>query len=117
MGSLIFMRSYLVWFVHLHLDFRVPEFESLCATYNIEYELGDMDPLSPFMIVKLPSDEAATLVVKRSILIRGIYEIWGDAKDYVEIEDKLNTFVEENKEMINTKYGTENEWSFKIKVE
>ena len=35
----------------------------------------------------------------------------------MEIEDKLNTFVEENKEMINTKYGTENEWSFKIKVE
>lgn len=40
------MKQFLVWFIHLHLDFRVPEFESLCATFGYEYELGEMDPVS-----------------------------------------------------------------------
>ena len=43
------MKEFLVWFIHLHLDFRVPEFESLCATFDIEYELGEMEAVGRSM--------------------------------------------------------------------
>ena len=33
------MKEYLIYFIQVHLDFRLPEFESLCATFNIPYEI------------------------------------------------------------------------------
>lgn len=44
---------------------------------------------SPFCIVKLPSEEAAIRLVKRSILTKAVYEVWGSGSSYEDLHDNV----------------------------
>lgn len=44
---------------------------------------------SPFCFVKLPSEEDARKLVKRSILAKAIYEVWGNGSTYEDLHDNV----------------------------
>lgn len=71
------MPKYLISFANSYPTFRIPELESLADMFGIEVDLLHHNEKSPFLIVDLPSDEQAKALVKRSILAKAIYELWG----------------------------------------
>jgi tRNA (guanine10-N2)-methyltransferase len=44
---------------------------------------------SPYCFVKLPSEEAAIRLVRRSILAKAIYEVWGNGSNYEDLHDNV----------------------------
>jgi tRNA (guanine10-N2)-methyltransferase len=44
---------------------------------------------SPFCFVKLPSEDAAIRLVRRSILAKAIYEVWGNGSTYEDLHDNV----------------------------
>jgi tRNA (guanine10-N2)-methyltransferase len=71
---------FLAFFAHRHLDFRIPETESLAKLAGVKGPLrwkkpeGDHEH-SPFWYLDLPSEEVAKKVVERSILLKGMFEV------------------------------------------
>lgn len=57
------------------------ELESLADIYGISVDLSAHDEKSPFLKVDLNTDEDAANLVRRSILAKGIYELWGEGED------------------------------------
>ena len=47
---------------------------------------------------------------------RGIYEIWGEGKDYEQLQESITQYQKENFEEHQQKYGHTN-WTFRVKVE
>ncbi|CAO3692918.1 unnamed protein product [Umbelopsis ramanniana] len=85
------MPSYLVQFAQSHDEFRLPEFESLAVIENVnvkfnreEYRLD-----RPFLKVEIDSDEEAAKLVKRAILIKSIYELWGEGENLEELHAEV----------------------------
>ncbi|CAG8530924.1 1121_t:CDS:10 [Ambispora gerdemannii] len=92
------MNKYLIQFAQSHEEFRLPELDSLAKLYNVslKYNIQDYKKDSPFFIVEVASDEAATCLVKRAILIKNIYELWGSGETYdqvhAQVTDSNQTF-------------------------
>ncbi|KAJ6852608.1 tRNA (guanine(10)-N2)-methyltransferase-like protein isoform X1 [Iris pallida] len=104
---------FLCVFYHRLLDYRRPEVESLAQLFGA-FEGGGGSPLlpsrslqwklpenhhidSPFHFVDLPNHQIAEKIAKRSILIKGIYELWGHASSYEELEMAIRDFPDEHK--------------------
>lgn len=74
-GASISGREYLAYFLHRHLDFRLPELESLIAfenssiSYSWRKAFGDRE-YSPFWYLRLPSDDVAKRLCNRVLLLR-----------------------------------------------
>ncbi|OBA17040.1 tRNA guanosine-2'-O-methyltransferase [Metschnikowia bicuspidata var. bicuspidata NRRL YB-4993] len=75
------MKQYIISFANSFPSFRIPELESLSEMFGVEVDLSNHNEKSPFMIVNLKSDEDAQNLIKRSILAKGIYELWGKGED------------------------------------
>ncbi|KAL8166446.1 hypothetical protein V2J09_007945 [Rumex salicifolius] len=102
---------YLCVFFHRLLDYRRPEVEALAelfgafeqedGTYSdraLQWKLPDRCHLdSPFHFVHLPSEDIARNIAARSILVKGIYELWGEGITYQELEDAVNAYDNERK--------------------
>ncbi|KAF2221175.1 tRNA guanosine-2'-O-methyltransferase TRM11 [Elsinoe ampelina] len=82
---------YLVRFVQLHESFRLPELKALAEFHGIDLEVVDYRTRSPFTIVRLPSPEAARLLISRSILALSISSLWGTASTYDDLHTHLKT--------------------------
>lgn len=48
-------------------------------------------------------------------LIRGIFELWGDALDYPQLEENIKDYLSTNEEQIKNTF--QGDWKFKLKVE
>ncbi|KAK3012188.1 hypothetical protein RJ639_010883 [Escallonia herrerae] len=111
---------YLCVFYHRLLDYRKPEVESLADLFGaftddhkLEWKLPQHHhPDSPFHFVNLPSEEIARNVANRSILVKGLYELWGEGNSYEELEEAIKNYPDEQK----LPYLT-SESSFKITVD
>ncbi|XVF01752.1 hypothetical protein REPUB_Repub04eG0116200 [Reevesia pubescens] len=105
---------YLCVFYHRLLDYRKPEVESLADLYGafgdkhrpdlptqnrvLEWRLPKHHhPDSPFHFVNLPSEDVARNVANRSILVKGIYELWGEGSSYEELEEAVKSYPDERK--------------------
>ncbi|KAK7995239.1 hypothetical protein PG990_014012 [Apiospora arundinis] len=69
--------EYLIRFSQSHETFRIPEIQALALVVGVDIEILHYDLESPFCVVKLPSEDAAKAIVKRSILAQSIHEHWG----------------------------------------
>ncbi|KAL9609895.1 MAG: hypothetical protein Q9167_005366 [Letrouitia subvulpina] len=69
--------EYLVRFVQVHETFRRPELEALADLAGINVEFVDYS--------KLPNEAVARALISRSILAKGIYELWGTGATYKEL--------------------------------
>ncbi|KAH6663871.1 hypothetical protein B0J14DRAFT_621431 [Halenospora varia] len=81
--------EYMIRFTQVHETFRLPEIQALAVLEGIELEVLSYSPSSPFCIVKLPSEEAAIRLVKRSILTKAVYEVWGSGSSYEDLHDNV----------------------------
>lgn len=128
---------YLCVFYHRLLDYRKPEVESLAELFGA-FNLSDTDsdnrhvenngnpennslqwrlpqhhhPDSPFHFVNLPSDDIARKIANRSILVKGVYELWGEGSTYEELEEAIKAYPDERKLPYLTSEST-----FKITVD
>ncbi|CAG8980438.1 hypothetical protein HYALB_00012925 [Hymenoscyphus albidus] len=83
------MMEYMIRFTQVHETFRVPEIKALAVLRGIDMEILSYSPSSPFCVVKLPSAEAAAQLVKRSILVKAAYELWGSGSSYEDLHDNV----------------------------
>ncbi|KAL8209527.1 hypothetical protein R6Q57_006259 [Mikania cordata] len=100
---------YLCVFYHRLLDYRRPEFESLAdlfgafdddptSSHSLQWKLPQHHhPDSPFHFVNLPSEDIARNIANRSILVKGIYEIWGEGSSYEELKESINRYPDDQK--------------------
>ncbi|CAO3586506.1 unnamed protein product [Absidia cylindrospora] len=65
------MPFYLIQFAQSHDEFH---------NYRLD---------NPYFKVELESDEDARKIVKRSILVKKIYELWGEGKNYDEVNEQV----------------------------
>ncbi|KAL9648109.1 hypothetical protein ABK040_007474 [Willaertia magna] len=123
------MPEYLVWFFNDYCDFRIPDLESCAACYSVpikhENNLKEDDV---FYIVDFPSEELAKKTIKRSVLIHGVFELWGQGNTFEECIESCGNFYKENqqhadnfiKEDLSYAINVENygyKWQRKEKVE
>ncbi|KAK3154361.1 hypothetical protein QOZ80_2BG0189520 [Eleusine coracana subsp. coracana] len=97
---------YLCVFYHRLLDYRRPEVESLAELFGgpgagdaVEWRMPENHHEdSPFHLVRLPGDERfAAQVANRSLLVKGIYELWGHGTTYEELEKSIMEYPDERK--------------------
>lgn len=66
--------------------------------YSLEWRLPQHHhPDSPFHFVNLPSEDIARKIANRSILVKGMYELWGEGNGYEELEEGIKRYPEERK--------------------
>ncbi len=90
------MKKYLLYLAQSHPNFRKAELESLADLYGIKVDLSNHNENSPFMIVELENDEQAKKLVKRAVLAKAIYELWGHGDDL----EKMHEDVKRNKDKL-----------------
>ncbi|KAK0591191.1 hypothetical protein LWI29_036708 [Acer saccharum] len=94
---------YLCMFFHRLLDYRKAEVESLAELFGyvgdaLEWQLPQHHhPDSPFHFVNLPSEDLARTIANRSILVKGIYEVWGEGGSYEELEEAIKNYPDDRK--------------------
>ncbi|CAL8463394.1 g2928 [Coccomyxa elongata] len=98
-------REYLAYFLHRHLDFRLPEIDSLIElagqgklTQSRWRQPYGKHFYSPFWYLQLPSDAVAQEVAARSILLKGFLDLWGEGETWEELEASIRAFPEELKQ-------------------
>eukprot|EP00798_Chlamydomonas_sp_ICE-L_P004995 gene4995-34779_t len=108
---------FLVHFIHRYLDFRVPDFESVANYFGVPTtELTWRMPygnefMSPYWHVKLRSEEMAFNISERSMLTRGLFEVWGEGGTWEELQSSVEAYPESKK----APWLTEDK-SFKVEV-
>ncbi|WCJ41973.1 hypothetical protein M5689_022807 [Euphorbia peplus] len=108
---------YLCVFYHRLLDYRKPEVESLAQLFGYSESLEWKIPQyhhkdSPFHFLNLPDEDLARNMANRSILVKGIYELWGEGSSYEELEESIMSYPDERKLPYLTSEST-----FKITVD
>ncbi|EEH08049.1 RNA methylase [Histoplasma capsulatum G186AR] len=100
--------EYLIRFAQVHESFRKPEIESLAALVGTNKDYPQKEkieptlpcyfydsnpnssPQTPFAIVKLQDEAVARAVIARSVLAKGIYEIWGQGQTYEDLHSDIS---------------------------
>ena len=75
------LQEYLCYFLHRLLDFRAPELVSLASMAGIPLRLVPpaLQPdVNPLWRCRLPSDAAARCLTQRSMLVKGIFEVFAE---------------------------------------
>lgn len=86
------MPKYLIQLSQCHFDFRIPELESLAELHNIDIDFKSIkyDANYPYLIIDLPDAKTAALLIQRSILTTGIYELYSEGQTYNDIFKNIN---------------------------
>jgi len=82
-------------------DFRYAELDALLTMQKLNPEdcyCKDQNSLnSPVIQMNLPSENHAKYLSQRGILVKGVYEIWGQGTTYEEVAQKAAAFPEKEK--------------------
>ena len=146
---------FLFWCAHEHIDFRIPEFESIAKLFDIpiiwvtehdepeKYYKSDTisdthqsdwrnslqdsslvtnsrngknQPVVPWVILKLRSEDDALKILSRSISTKYCIHLWAPASSRSELHTNVQLFIKSNKEYLQTAYFNHNK-TFKINVD
>uniref|UniRef100_T1IPG6 tRNA (guanine(10)-N(2))-methyltransferase TRMT11 n=1 Tax=Strigamia maritima TaxID=126957 RepID=T1IPG6_STRMM len=88
-------RQYLIWFANEHIEFKLPEIESIVSLLNLDLQWIERYHKEPYVIIGLPSEDHARLIASRSVLTKCIVELWGRANSSEELHGKLKNLPEE----------------------
>ena len=81
--------QYLIRLVQAHEDFRLAEIEALSTSADVKVDILSYNKESPYCIIHFPdsieSHTAARAFISRSILARGIYELWATGTTYEQL--------------------------------
>ncbi|KAI2609338.1 tRNA guanosine-2'-O-methyltransferase TRM11 [Hypoxylon fragiforme] len=102
--------EYLIRFSQSHETFRLAEIQSLAIVEGIDLNVISYSEESPFCVVRLPSEDAAKALLKRSVLAQTIHEHWGTAENY----DELHAIIKRDTAHLWPQYK---DVSFKINID
>jgi tRNA (guanine10-N2)-methyltransferase len=85
------MREYIIFFAQAYPNFRAAEIESLANLAGFDVDLSHHDESNPFLIVRLENDEQAKQIIERSVLAKGIYELWGHGTTLEELHENTKS--------------------------
>lgn len=89
---------YVLHFAQTNLDFRVPEFAAVADYLGVPFQFertpargthsapGDVS--RPFMLCRLPSDDAARQLLHRCSCLRAVWELWAAGDTYADVHAK-----------------------------
>ncbi|RDB25139.1 tRNA (guanine(10)-N2)-methyltransferase [Hypsizygus marmoreus] len=81
--------KYLIVFAQVHHEFRIPELRSIAELHGFTFSLPpspeDQDPTRPYMVLDLDEEEHALILARRCILIKSVYEFYGQGSTYEEL--------------------------------
>ncbi|OWF53424.1 tRNA (guanine(10)-N2)-methyltransferase homolog [Mizuhopecten yessoensis] len=105
--------NYLIQFAHQHTDFRIAELKALIDLFNVDIQwdeksLGDE---SPYLKVKILSEEDVRKIGSRSVLIKNIIELWGHGGTYSELNESLR---ETNRNIMVPHFVKEKSFKFEL---
>ncbi|KAL2067052.1 hypothetical protein VTL71DRAFT_1476, partial [Oculimacula yallundae] len=81
--------EYMIRFTQSHETFRLAEIKALAVYEGIDLEILSYSPSSPYCFVKLASEDEAIRLVRRSILAKSIFEVWGNGSTYEDLHDNV----------------------------
>lgn len=99
------MKRYLFWCAHEHVDFRVPEFESLAEMLDVTLTWVEKTPESgeerePWVVIDLEDEAAAKKLISRSISTRFCIELWADSPTREGLHSLNKKYMEDNEEVL-----------------
>ncbi|GAB5356871.1 hypothetical protein AAMO2058_000325700 [Amorphochlora amoebiformis] len=83
-------------------DWRIPELKSISEMYGVKdwesfYDEKSYDQNSPFVVVRLSSDDLARKIGERLVMLKNIHEIWGEGKTFEEAANSAKAYIQKNK--------------------
>ncbi|XP_069700020.1 tRNA (guanine(10)-N2)-methyltransferase homolog [Periplaneta americana] len=105
-------KKYLLWFANEHVEFRLPEIQSIASLFNINIKWLEKPSQQPYWVVELPSEKAVRQIASRSIGLRCCLELWAQAKTEEELHMNVKAYP---LELMKPYFKPE--LSFKINVE
>ncbi|CAL1279323.1 unnamed protein product [Larinioides sclopetarius] len=85
-----FGRSFLLWYAHDHVNFRLQEFYAITKMFNINFEWIEEPSINdPFFLINVPSPCDVKKIMSRTVLIRSAYELWARSKTISELHNNL----------------------------
>ncbi|ODV60865.1 tRNA (guanine-N2-)-methyltransferase [Ascoidea rubescens DSM 1968] len=95
-------KDYLILLAQSNPNFRIAELESLADLYNIpQIDFSSHSEAHPFLKIKLDNDEQAKRLIKRTILTRGIFELYAEGKNLTELHNNLKIFLKTNPNILS----------------
>jgi tRNA (guanine10-N2)-methyltransferase len=108
---------FLGFFMHRLLEFRVPELISVAEMHGLSAESLRIEWCAPFreqgtfMWIELPSVEVAVSITSRTVLLRGMYQIFASGKTYEELHRALAATADEETE---AHFSAEDSFKFEV---
>ncbi|KAM3071326.1 hypothetical protein ACMFMG_008917 [Clarireedia jacksonii] len=87
--------KFLIRFTQTHETFRLAEIQALADLEKIGLRIISYSPESPFCVADLASPEIAAKLIRRSILTKAIYELWGTGSSYTELHEDVKSHTQE----------------------
>lgn len=89
--------DFLVRLVQAHESFRKAELEALSSLERVKIDILDYRPGSPFCVIRIhpgrdsqePLESAARSFISRSVMSKGIYQLWGQGTTYEELHEDI----------------------------
>ncbi|KAL8672560.1 MAG: hypothetical protein Q9168_002996 [Polycauliona sp. 1 TL-2023] len=82
----------------------------MAELYGIKMEFIHYSQYTPHCIIRLPNEEAARLIIGRSILSKAIYELWGRGSTYTELHQDVHRRT-------STQWPRYKSFSFKFEIQ
>ncbi|CAI7630807.1 unnamed protein product [Penicillium bialowiezense] len=82
--------DYLVRFAQTHETFRLPELEACATLAGADIEILSYNKFSPHCVVRFPDAAAACATIKRTILVKDVFELWGEGTNYEELHEDVH---------------------------
>ena len=114
------MKRYLFWCANEHVDFRVPEFESLAEILDVTLTWVEKTPESgeerePWVIIDLVDEAAAKKLISRSISTRFCIELWADSPTREGLHASNKKHIGDNVEQLSNVFDESK--SFKVQAD
>ena len=95
------LKRYLFWCANEHVDFRVPEFETIADIFDIDLHWVEKtapngEEREPWVIIDLPNDETAQKILSRSISTKLCVELWSDSTKREDLHRKCKAYISDN---------------------
>ncbi|MFH4982114.1 hypothetical protein AB6A40_008823 [Gnathostoma spinigerum] len=83
------MPKYVFIFSQIHLNFRIPEFISVCSLFGIDFDQSLLSTEKHVFVLDFESDDAVMRILSRTVLVKCAFLLFFRAPDYDILSDVL----------------------------
>ncbi|KAG1697688.1 tRNA (guanine(10)-N2)-methyltransferase [Nymphon striatum] len=83
------LKKYILRFANEHIDFRLPELQSLLSFFNIPVKYDKNFGEEPYVFVETDNEEDIHKLMSRTFLIRSAVEYWASGTSYQQLHENL----------------------------